>query len=216
MNRDEAFAALVGSCPSFSAGGAGEDYASSFEEPDHPDPFVRSEALAHHVVDLVARRDVEEVGWVAAAVERVLAEGDEDAIELVVLGFLEPLRNIVSHDDVGVSAGELADLLGSGASEAWADNEHLWEDAARWRRDGDRVDVDDYGSVVHPELRRYLQAHKRRMTDGVLLGASDVVRYQREVANISPIRPAGGPRVPWTALALGLVVAAVLVAALVR
>src|SRR4051794_10923831 len=92
MNRDEAFAVLVGSCPSFSAGDAGHDYASSFEEPDHPDPFVRSEALAHHLVDLVACRDVEEVGWVAGAVERVLAEGDEDAVELVVLGFLEPLR----------------------------------------------------------------------------------------------------------------------------
>jgi hypothetical protein len=216
MDRDEAFAELLGSCPSFAAGGGLARYVSSFEEPGTPDPYVRAEALAHHVVDLAARRDVEEVGWLLDTVERVLAEGEEEAVDLVVLGFLEPLRNIVSHDDVGVRAEELAGVLGPEAAEAWSENETLWEDAARWRRAGGRVDIADYQAVAHPELRRYLQAHKRRTTDGLLIGASDVVRYQRQVMDLSPLRPAGGPRVPWSAVIVGLVLAAAALAVLVR
>jgi hypothetical protein len=215
MDRDEAFALLLGSCPSFAAGGGLARYVSSFEEPGSPDLYVRAEALAHHAVELAARRDVEEVGWLLDTVERVLAEGDEEAVDLVVLGFLEPLRNIVSHGDVGVRAEELAGVLGPEAAEAWSENETLWEDAARWRHAGGRVDIADYDAVAHPELRRYLQAHKRRTSDGVLIGASDVVRYQRQVMGLSPILPAG-PRVPWAAVIVGLVLAAAALIALAR
>jgi hypothetical protein len=216
LNRDEAFAQMVDSCPSFAAAGGFARYASSFEEADEPDAYVRMVAFAHHVVDLVERREMEEVGWVLGAVERVLAEGDEEAADLVVLGFLEPLRNIVSHDDIGVAAAELATVLGPDASEAWTENEDLWEAAARWRHGGARVGGADYAGVTHPELRRYLQAHKRRMADGVLLGASDVVSYQRQVQGISPILPAGVGRVPWAAVIVGLVLAAAVLSVLVR
>jgi hypothetical protein len=217
VDRDEAFALLVESCPSFQAAGGFVQYVSAFEDPGEPDAFVRTGALAHHVVELVRRRDVEEVGWLFATVERVLSEGDADAVELVTLGLLEPLRNIVSHDDVGVSAGELASVLGPEAATAWVENEELWESAARWRHRGPRVGAADYAGVTSPDLRRYLQAHKRRMADGVLLGASDVVNYQQEVQGISPVFPAGRPAVPWAAvLAVGAVLAVLAAVLLLR
>jgi hypothetical protein len=216
IDGDQAYALLVASCPSFAASGGYGRYVSSFEEADVADPFVRVGALAHHVVALAAARDLEEVGWVLDQVERVLAEGDADAVELVSLGLLEPLRNIVSHDDVALGADELATVLGPDAAEVWAENEELWESAARWRHRGGRVDIGDYDRVTNPELRRYLQAHKRRMPDGVLIGASDVVSYQRQVQGISPLRPAGGARVPWVALAVGLALAAATLLAVLR
>jgi hypothetical protein len=211
INRDEAFALLVDACPSFRAAGGFEHYVSAFEDADQPDPFVRVGALAHHVVELVVRRDMEEVSWLLDAVERVLSEGDADAVELAMLGFLEPLRNIVSHEDVPVSATELATVLGPEAGAAWTENEELWESAARWRHQGARVGIADYDGVSNPDLRRYLQVHKRRMADGVLLGASDVVSYQQEVQGISPVLPAGRPRLPWPALIVGLVLVVVAV-----
>jgi hypothetical protein len=216
IDRDEAFALLVDSCPSFRAAGGYEHYVSAFEDPDEPDVYVRTGALAHHVIEVVDRRDVEEAGWLFAAVERVLTEGDESAVELIELGLLEPLRNIASHDDVAVRATELATLLGPEARQLWGDNEELWESAARWRHHGPGVGSDDYAGVTSPDLRRYLQAHRRLMGDGVLLGASDVVRYQQEVRGISPVMPAGRPRLRWPVVLAALVLAAVVVTALVR
>jgi hypothetical protein len=207
IDGDEAYALLLGSCPSFAASGGYARYISSFEEADAADPYVRVGALAHHVVALADRRDLEEVGWLLDQVERVLAEGDAEAVELVSLGLLETLRNIVSHDDVNLGAGDLASVLGPDATEVWRENEELWESAARWRHRSARVEVTDYDKVTNPELRRYLQAHKRRMNDGALIGASDVVSYQRQVQGLSPVRPAGGPRVPWWAVAAGLALA---------
>jgi hypothetical protein len=214
IDGDEAYALLLGSCPSFAASGGYHRYVSSFEEADTADPYVRVGALAHHVIVLAAGRDLEEVGWLLAQVERVLAEGDADAVELVSLGLLEPLRNIVSHDDVALAADELASVLGPDATEVWHENEELWESAAQWCHRGARVELTDYDKVTNPELRRYLQAHKRRMSDGVLIGASDVVSYQRQVQGLSPVRPAGGPRVPWWAVALGLTLAALALVAI--
>jgi hypothetical protein len=208
IDRNEAFSLMLASCPSFGIDRDLARYVSAFEEPDEPDVFTRVGALAHHVVALIEKRDLEEVGWVLSSVERVLAEGDEDAVELVVLGFLEPLRNIVSHDDVAVAADELAAVLGPDAAAAWAQNERLWEAAARWRG------LDEYRAVDHPDLRRYLRSHKRRMTDGVLLGAADVVRYQQRVQGLSP--PGGRRRLPWLAIAVGLAMVVLTVVMVVR
>lgn len=209
IDAEEAFAVLVDSCPSFHAGGGFAEYVASFEDEGVPDPYVRAEALAHHVVELVARRDVEEVGWLFTSIERLLAEGDTGAVDLVVLGFLEPLRNIVSHDDVSVGADELVTVMGPDAAEAWSENEGLWEDAARWVEGTPPVAAPDYLGVRHPELRRYLQAHRRRMAGGALIGAPDVVRYQRQRSG-----PAPGSRGRGVPLLVALVSAVVVLAML--
>jgi len=206
MDRDEAFADLTGSCPSFAASGGLPAYVASFEEAESPDVFVRTTALAHHVADRLGAGDAEEVAWLAGAVERVLTEGDPEARELATLGLLEPLRNIVSHDDAGLRAGDVAALLGPAGAAAWRDNEALWVQAAEAGSPGLRVTAAEYDAVADPQLRRYLQAHKRRMPDGTLAGSTDVVRYQEARAGTgAPVAPpARRHHLPWT-----LVVAAI-------
>jgi hypothetical protein len=211
MDRDQAFAELTASCPSFAASGGLPAYVSSFEDEHTPDVFVRTTALAHHVVERLGAGDAEEVAWLAGAVDRVLAEGDGDARELVVVGFLEPLRNIVSHPDVGLRPDDVAALLGPAGAGAWRDNETLWAAAAEAGTPNRRVTAAEYDAVTDPQLRRYLQAHRRRMADGTLAGSSDVVRYEQARADAEPPAPAPAHRrrpLPWGLVvgALGLLV----------
>ena len=110
----------------------------------------------------------------------------------------------------------LTALLGPRASVVWVEHDNLWTEAGRWRHDGPRVEVDDLDRIVDPNLRRYYQANKRVMADGALISASDIVNYQTEVRNISPITPAGRPRIPWPAVVVGLVLALCVAIALAR
>jgi hypothetical protein len=222
----EAFDLLVEACPSYFAAESLDRYVAAFEEQATPDLFVRISAFALHVVDLLAagatpapgaraaglvpRPDLAapgELDAVFVTVERLLTDGDEDTVELVTLGFLETVQNVVSHDDVAVSAATVFARLGPEAARVWLEHEELWNEAARWRHDGPRVDIEDYEGITDPNLRRYFQTNKRRMPDGALIGASDIVHYQSELQGISPITPAGRPRIPWAAVAVGLVLA---------
>jgi hypothetical protein len=212
----EALDVLVEACPSFGATGWLASYLASFEDAGTPDAFVRASALAHHVIELIAAREVDEIPAVLAVVDRLLDEGDRDARDVASLGFLEPLRNIVSHEDVPVSPGEVASLLGSSASAVWTRNGQLWEDAARTRIEGPHLGEADYIGIIDPNLRRYFQAHKRRMDDGTLLGEADVVRFEQ---GRRPSAPAAGERhatLPWGAIAVAVVLLVVVALTLVR
>jgi hypothetical protein len=212
MDRDQAFVQLTTSCPSFAASGGLPAYVASFEDEATPDVFVRTTALAHHVVDRLCGGDAEEVAWLATAVEGVLSDGDAEARELAVLGLLEPLRNIVSHHDVALRADDVAALLGPAGAAAWRANETLWAEAAAAGSPALRVTVAEYDAVGDPQLRRYLQAHKRRMADGTLAGSTDVVRYQAagSGADAPAAPPAVRRRVPWTLVVAALVLVGVL------
>jgi hypothetical protein len=204
----EAFDQLVEACPSYFAAESLDRYVAAFEEQATPDLYVRISAFALHIVDLLAARAASaELDAVFDTVERLLTDGDDDTVELVTLGFLETVQNVVSHDDVAVAAADVFERLGPQAARVWVEHEELWNEAARWRHDGPRVDVDDYEGITDPNLRRYFQTNKRRMPDGALIGASDIVHYQSELQGISPITPAGRPRIPWAAVAVGLVLA---------
>jgi hypothetical protein len=207
ITSDKAFDLIVEGCPSYFAATDLDRYVAAFEDEGTPDLFVRVSAFAHFVVDLVARDERRELEAIFAAVEQLLADGDAETIELVELGLIETLQNIVSHDDVIVGADRIVPFLGPRATKVWTDHEELWQEAARWRHDGIRVEQADYDSIIDPNLRRYFQAHKRRMDDGALISASDIVFYQTELRNLSAITPAGRPRVPWPAVIVGLVLA---------
>lgn len=213
---DRAFDLLVESCPSYFAATDLDRYIAAFEDEDAPDLFVRVTAFAHHVVELVAGARVDEARAVFATVERLLEDGDEDTVELVDLGLIETLQNVVSHDDVLVGADRVLPLLGPIATKVWVEHDELWNEAGRWRHDGPRVEQVDYDNIIDPNLRRYFQAHKRKLADGALISASDIVHYQTELRNISPITPAGRPRVPWAAVLVGLVLALAFAVALYR
>lgn len=216
ITSDKAYDLLVEACPSYFGATDLDRYVAAFEEADDPDLFVRISAFAHHLVDLIVADRLDEVDAVMVAVERLLEDGDDDTVELVELGLIEAMQNIVSHDDVLIGPDRVTPRLGPRAARVWADHEHLWHEAGRWRHDGPRVEQVDYDNVVDPNLRRYFQASKRRLDDGALISASDIVHYQTEVRNISPITPAGRPHIPWPALVVGLVLALCVVVALYR
>jgi hypothetical protein len=216
ITTDEAFDLLVESSPSYFATRHLDEYLAAFEEEGQPDLFVRTSAFAHHVVELLAAGRDDEARAVFVTIEHLLEDGDEDTVELVELGLIEAVQNIVSHEDVLVGPDRVVPLLGPRAAGLWETHAELWRDAGRWRHDGPRVEQADYDRIVDPNLKRYFQAHKRRLDDGALISASDIVHYQSELANLSPITPAGRPRIPWTAVAIGLVLAVCLAIALNR
>jgi hypothetical protein len=216
ITSDEAFDLLVGACPSYFAADDLDRYVASLEEHDTPDLFVRTSAFAHHLVTLIGDGRTDEVHAVADVLERLLDEGDEDTRELVELGVIESLQNIVSHRDVPVDADQVLALLGPSTSAVWLEHDELWTDAGRWRHEGPRVDEDAYAGIGDPDLRRYFQAHKRRLDDGVLIGANDIVHYQTELAKLSPLTPAGRPQIPWPAVIVGLVLAVAAAVAITR
>jgi hypothetical protein len=214
ITSGEAFDLFVEACPSYWAADGLDRYIAAFEDEGRPDLFVRVSALAHHLVELLAAGRTAELPDVFAAVDRVLGDGDEDAIELVELGLLESMQNIVSHDDVLVGPDRVVPFLGPRAASVWAEHDELWREAGRWRHDGPRIGPADYHAIVDPDLRRYYQAHKRQVDEGVLISASDIVHYQSELQHLSPITPAGRPRIPWAALVVGLVLAVCVAVAL--
>ncbi len=216
ITSDEAFDLLVGSCPSYFGAEDLDRYVAKFEDADTPDLFVRISAFAHHLVGLLEAGRATEVQPVADVIETLLADGDADTVELVELGVIETLQNIVSHRDVAVGGDRVLELLGPAASAVWFEHETLWIDAGRWRHDGPRVSEADYDAIGDPDLRRYFQANKRRLYDGVLISANDIVHYQTELANLSPITPAGRPRVPWPAVIVGIVLAVAAAVAIAR
>lgn len=175
---------------------------------------MRTSAFAHHVVDLVAAGREAELPRVFDVVEHLLAEGDPDTVELVTMGLIEPLQNIVSHDDVLVGPERVEPLLGPLARGVWDEQAELWTEAARFLHDGPRVGVAEYDNITSPDLRRYYQANKRLMPDGTLISANDIVNYQVMLKNISPVTPAGRPAIPWPAVVVGLVLALALLIAL--
>lgn len=211
LSQGEAFDLLVGACPSFFASHRYDTYVASFEEEDTPDAFVRVGALTHHLVALAAAGDAEELPGVFAALERILAEGDADARELATLGLIEGLQNVCSHPDIGVAPTTFVPLLGQQTLEVWAEQDELWREAARWRGADvvARMTDADYVGIGNPELRRYVQLQYRLLPDGTRISANDVVRYQSEVARISPITPAGRPRFSWTWVVIATVLVAV-------
>jgi hypothetical protein len=216
ITSDKAFDLLVEACPSYWAADGLNQFVAAFEDADEPDLFVRVSAFAHHLIEIMVTGDDHEVRAVFAVVEQLLGLGDDETVELVELGLIESVQNIVSHQDVVVGPDRFVPLLGPMAAEVWAEHDELWREAGRWRHDGPRVGQAEYDGVASPNLRRYFQASKRRLADGVLIGASDIVRYQTELRDISPITPAGRPRIPWVAVIIGLVLAACVMLALHR
>jgi len=216
LTKDEAFDRMVEACPSYFGASDLDRYVEAFEDPDSPDLFVRTSALALHVVDEVVAGRADALEPFFATVDEIVEVGDEEAIELVELGLVEALQNISSHDDVAVDASVVRDQLHGAALRVWDEHDQLWRDAARWRHGGPRVDQADYDTITDPDLRRYFQAHKRLMGDGVLIGASDIVHYQTELRDMSALHPARRGRFPWAAVIVGLAIAIALAIAIYR
>lgn len=214
MDEEGAYDRLLGASPELLADDGLAAWVACFEEEDQPDRYVRLAALAHHLVGAAEVGRVDEVRAVLDAAETVLADptADADAVELVRMGLVEPVQNVCSHDDVPVDAAAVALLLGPRTRQVWDDAERLWADAARTAPSTPRVTVADYRSVSDPDLRRYLRSARRRMPDGRLIAANDIVRHQGGSVRALPART--GPS-PWLWVTVAAVLLAVVVLALV-
>ena len=217
MDEEGAYDRLLGACPEVLADGELARWVACFEEEDRPDRYVRLAAVAHHVVGAAAAGRVDEVRDVLDAAEAVLEDpgADADAVALVRMGLVEPVQNICSHDDVPVDADDLVPMLGPRSREVWEVADRLWAEAGR-RSDGTpRVTVADYRSVTDPDLKRYLRSGRRRLPDGRLMAANDIVRYQGRLRGAASVSTEAGSPGPWVWAAVLLVVLALAVIALV-
>jgi hypothetical protein len=212
---DQALDRLIESCPSFLGATDLFDYMEWSEEEDQPDPFVRVAAFAQHVVRLAETKQADELPGVFTAVERLIEEGDPDTIELVRLGFVESLQNICSHDDVRIGADDLLALIGPATTDLWIELEALWAAASMsLREDVPRATEADYLRVDDPNLKLYLRLGKRRLPDGSLASATDVVRYETAVNDATGRSPAARRRLTVRSLMIGLVLAVAIAVAL--
>jgi hypothetical protein len=204
---NQALDRLIESCPSFLGAGDLFDYMEWSEDEDSPDPYVRIAAFAQHVVRLAERKQASELPGVFTTIEQLIEEGDPDTIELVRLGFVESLQNICSHDDVRVTADNVLPMLGPAATDMWIELEALWAAASFSLHDVPRASERDYLGVDDPNLKLYLRMGKRRLPDGSLASASDVVRYETAVADATWRSPQARHRANVRSLAVGLVLA---------
>jgi hypothetical protein len=119
---------------------------------------------------------------VLGVVEDLLAEGDD--ISWVALDFLEDLQNVASHGMDGLlTVSQLEPLCGPRTLAAWAMIDRFWSDVVAWC-DANAVELESAQSLQvfeHPSLRSIMLPMFRTLTDGRLVGLSDVVRYERAV-----------------------------------
>ena len=87
---------MLDACPSF------EDKWRAFlaDWPDAPDPplYMALTDLARHLIEMLARDDVESFPQVFAVVERWHTEGNPYVAEAATVGLLEDLQNINLHE----------------------------------------------------------------------------------------------------------------------
>jgi len=145
-------------------------------------PYAVLGEFAHHVVDQVGAGRAADVAATFALVEDVLATGSSHEISVVRNGFLETLQNIVSHRDVPLTGTDFLKLLGPRSAVEWHELNETWLLAAAARPEGGAVSVQDYLDVVDPDMRRHLQANRRELTDGRMIGVSDVLAFEQSQA----------------------------------
>jgi hypothetical protein len=182
IHRDEALDLLIEASPSFWSADDLHALPKSFEAGE-PDLYVRMSAFAVHVVRLIELDDTAQLARIADAIEQVLDVGDADARDLMRLGFLESLQNIVSHRDVPVSSGQARAILGPRAGEVWDELAQLWADAGERHARVDGPTEAEYERIDDPELRLYFQANTRALPDGTLMSASQVLRHESDLAD---------------------------------
>jgi len=198
--------ALIAACPSFLGATALFDYIEWQEEEGEADTYTRAGALAHHLVDLLARNDTDELTGVFRELEAQLADGGE-AEELGRMGVVESLQNICSHTDVVVDVEQFKMLLGPRGAETWRELDRLWTEAGSREPPVPRPTEAEYLEVTDPNVRLYLRIHRRRMDDGTLVSASDVLRFETFVADITYTSRRSFQRALMTSALFGLAIA---------
>lgn len=214
ITADNAIDRLIESCPSFLGASDLYEFMAWSEDEGRPDAYVRAGAFAEHLYRLIVTRDVSELPSVFTTIDHLLEEGDADTYDLVAMGLLEPLQNACSHTTGRTTVAQVRLLLGPAAANAWDESETLWASAGSHLYDGPRVTTDQLDDLDDPNLRLYFRLGRRRMDDGTLVSAADVLRYESWVADVTWRSPEARHRNNMRALLVGAVLALCLLIAL--
>lgn len=122
MKTDEVVPLLLAACPN--ALPKWREY--SLEE--SAGPYLDISVFVHHIVDGYAEGRHDECPAFFAAIEKMIAEGDQDVIDLALAGLIEGVQNVASHESFGYHVFE--QWLGPLGRRGWAEIEELWQGKA--------------------------------------------------------------------------------------
>lgn len=127
ISRDRMFEPLLAACPSFRL--PWEAFLAEWGgEPGEPPLYLALGDLCRHFIHLTLDGKCDEVRRVLAVVEAWHKDGDAYVREAAIIGFVETLGNILSHDAVGATcAADIRSLAGPETARWWAKVDAFWE-----------------------------------------------------------------------------------------
>ena len=121
IRQPDVLPVLLAACPSFRE--RWEEYLRESGDEDRG-VYLDAAEFAHYIVDSYRCGQTEDLRAAFGAIEAILADADEDARGLVIVGVLETVQNNASHEPFGPDV--FLPWLGPRAREAWASLEQLW------------------------------------------------------------------------------------------
>jgi len=108
-------------CPSF-----GPAFTESCSEDGEQLFYVHAGSFARHILSLHRSQQRAEFPLIAAFIERLHTDGDQDTREFATIGILESIQNIWGHSDT--SADEFLSFLLPVSTAAWHSLNQFWAD----------------------------------------------------------------------------------------
>lgn len=142
IQRGEIVPRLLEACPS--ARSAWDEHLASWGG-EEPGIYNDTAIFAHHMNSALKAGDTHEFEAFFRALEDFLTVGDADTKKVTVVGVIETLQNVASHEPPRYQAFER--WLGPLARQAWSDVERMWSgkeslmDVLRSERRSERRDT---------------------------------------------------------------------------
>lgn len=123
MTVEEVVPAFLSACPGITA--RWERHLEFWEGEPRRGHYLDIAVIAHHLVDRFAAGDTSEFPAAFALLERCLAESDMEVQELLVIGLMEGIQNVASHQPFGMTVFE--PWLGPKSRVAWEELCSFWD-----------------------------------------------------------------------------------------
>ena len=121
IQQDEIVPRLLEACPS--ARSAWDEHLASWGEKERG-IYNDTAIFAHHMNAALKAGDAREFEAFFGALEDFLAAGDTNTKTVAIIGVIETLQNVASHEPPGYQAFER--WLGPLSRQAWSDVERMW------------------------------------------------------------------------------------------
>lgn len=125
---------LVDACPSYAT--RFERYlAKNYDDGDERLVYCELGDFAHHLCDLLERKETSEFCDVFRAIESLHVNGDSYVREAAIIGLLEGLQNVASNR-TAVTAEQFTPFLGAEATKWWHELNEFWQGGRRYVGEG--------------------------------------------------------------------------------